>query len=133
MIISEDHGGLGFSVQAQSEVVSILSTRSIALAVTVMVPNSLGPGELLHRFGTKAQQDYYLPRLASGEEIPAFGLTGPYAGSDAASMRDTGIVWCGLAIVRDDQNVSGQSADIGSFIADLSDQFGKPVRRLVPC
>ncbi len=92
MIISEDHGGLGFSVQAQSEVVSILSTRSIALAVTVMVPNSLGPGELLHRFGTKAQQDYYLPRLASGEEIPAFGLTGPYAGSDAASMRDTGIV-----------------------------------------
>ena len=70
MIIGEEHGGLGFSVQAQSEVVSILSTRSIALAVTVMVPNSLGPGELLHRFGTKEQQDYYLPRLASGEDIP---------------------------------------------------------------
>ncbi len=92
MIIGEEHGGLGFSVQAQSEVVTILSTRSIALAVTVMVPNSLGPGELLHRFGTKEQQDYYLPRLASGEDIPAFGLTGPYAGSDAASMRDAGVV-----------------------------------------
>jgi len=70
----------------------MLSTRSLAVAVTVMVPNSLGPGELLHRFGTEAQKDHYLPRLARGEEIPAFGLTGPYAGSDAASMRDTSIV-----------------------------------------
>ncbi|MFT5449045.1 MAG: acyl-CoA dehydrogenase [Gammaproteobacteria bacterium] len=92
MIIEEAHGGLGFSAQAQSDVVSMLSTRSLAVAVTVMVPNSLGPGELLHRFGTEAQKDHYLPRLARGEEIPAFGLTGPYAGSDAASMRDTGIV-----------------------------------------
>ena len=92
MIIDEAHGGLGFSAQAQSDVVSMLSTRSLAVAVTVMVPNSLGPGELLHRFGTEAQKDHYLPRLARGEEIPAFGLTGPYAGSDAASMRDTGIV-----------------------------------------
>lgn len=92
MIIEKEHGGLGFSTQAQSEVVSILASRSIALAVTVMVPNSLGPGELLHRFGTGEQKDYYLPRLAKGEEIPAFALTGPHAGSDAASMRDKGIV-----------------------------------------
>ena len=92
MIIEEKYGGLGFCAQAQSEIVSILSTRSLTAAVTVMVPNSLGPGELLHRFGTEAQKEYYLPRLARGDEIPAFGLTGPYAGSDAASMRDTGIV-----------------------------------------
>ena len=92
MIIDEEHGGLGFSAQAQSEVVSILSTRSLTAAVTVMVPNSLGPGELLHRFGTEEQKAHYLPRLARGEEVPAFALTGPYAGSDAASMRDVGIV-----------------------------------------
>lgn len=92
MIIDEAHGGLGFSTQAQSEIVSIISSKSLALGVTVMVPNSLGPGELLHRFGTQSQKEHYLPRLAIGEEIPAFALTGPYAGSDAASMRDNGVV-----------------------------------------
>ncbi len=92
MLIPEEEGGLGFSTQGQSEVVSLLASRSITLAVTVMVPNSLGPGELLHLFGTKEQKNYYLPRLAKGEEIPAFALTGPFAGSDAASMRDSGIV-----------------------------------------
>lgn len=95
MIIDRRYGGLDFSTQAQSEIVSILASRSLSLAVTVMVPNSLGPGELLHRFGTAKQKEYYLPRLAKGEEIPAFALTGPYAGSDAASMRDTGIVCTG--------------------------------------
>ena len=92
MLIPEDAGGLGFSTQAQSEIVSLLASRSLTLGVTVMVPNSLGPGELLHLFGTKDQKDYYLPRLAKGQEIPAFALTGPFAGSDAASMRDNGIV-----------------------------------------
>ena len=92
LIIDETHGGLGFSAQAQSEIVAILATRSLAVAVTVMVPNSLGPGELLHRFGTAEQKNHYLGRLAKGEDIPAFALTGPYAGSDAASMRDVGVV-----------------------------------------
>jgi len=92
MIIPKSYGGLGFSSYAHSEVIRKLSTRSICAACTAMVPNSLGPGELLIKFGTKAQQDYWLPRLARGEEIPCFGLTSPEAGSDAASMIDTGVV-----------------------------------------
>ena len=92
MIIPKQYGGLGFSAYAHSEVIRKISTRSICGAVTAMVPNSLGPGELLHRFGTKEQQDYWLPRLAEGSEIPCFGLTSPEAGSDAASMTDTGVV-----------------------------------------
>lgn len=92
MIIPKEFGGLGFSPYAHSEVVRKISTRSIAAAVTVMVPNSLGPGELLMRFGTIEQQQRWLPRLADGRDIPCFGLTSPEAGSDAASMVDTGIV-----------------------------------------
>ncbi|HEX3859141.1 MAG TPA: acyl-CoA dehydrogenase [Pseudolabrys sp.] len=92
MIIPKQYGGLGFSAYAHSEVVRKLSSHSITAAVTAMVPNSLGPGELLLQFGTKAQQDYWLPRLANGSEIPCFGLTSPEAGSDAASMIDSGIV-----------------------------------------
>lgn len=92
MIIPKQYGGLGFSAYAHSEVIRKLSSRSICAAVTAMVPNSLGPGELLMQFGTKEQQDYWLPRLAKGEEIPCFGLTSPEAGSDAASMIDSGIV-----------------------------------------
>lgn len=92
MIIPKEFGGLGFSPYAHSEVVRKISTRSIAAAVTVMVPNSLGPGELLMRFGTREQQERWLPRLADGRDIPCFGLTSPEAGSDAASMVDTGII-----------------------------------------
>jgi acyl-CoA dehydrogenase len=92
MIIPKRYGGLGFSATAHSEVIRKLSTRSLTAAVTAMVPNSLGPGELLLHFGTKAQQDYWLPRLAAGEEIPCFALTSPEAGSDAASMIDSGVV-----------------------------------------
>lgn len=95
MIIPKAQGGLGFSAQAHSAVVAKISTRSIAAAITVMVPNSLGPAELLLRYGTEAQKRHYLPRLASGEEIPCFGLTGPEAGSDAASIPDYGIVCYG--------------------------------------
>jgi acyl-CoA dehydrogenase len=95
MIIPKKYGGLGFSAYAHSEVVRKVSTRSITAAVTVMVPNSLGPGELLHQFGTKAQQDHWMPRLADGREVPAFGLTSPEAGSDAAAMQDTGVVTMG--------------------------------------
>lgn len=92
MIIPKEHGGLGFSAYAHSEVVRTVSTRSIAAAVTIMVPNSLGPGELLLQFGTDAQRSHWLPRLADGREISCFSLTSPHAGSDAASMIDTGVV-----------------------------------------
>lgn len=92
MIIPKQYGGLGFSAYAHSEVIRKLSSRSLSAAVTAMVPNSLGPGELLMQFGTEAQLDYWLPRLARGEEIPCFGLTSPEAGSDAASMIDSGVV-----------------------------------------
>jgi len=92
MIIPVEYGGLGFSAIAHSEVVMKISSRSITAAVTVMVPNSLGPGELLHRYGTEAQKDHYLPRLAAGDEIPCFALTGPEAGSDASAIPDIGIV-----------------------------------------
>ncbi|MDO5667859.1 MAG: acyl-CoA dehydrogenase [Alcaligenaceae bacterium] len=92
MIIPKSYGGLEFSAYAHSQVVAHLSTRSSALSVTVMVPNSLGPAELLMQYGTEQQKDYYLPRLARGEEIPAFALTSPWAGSDAASIPDYGVV-----------------------------------------
>ena len=92
MIIPKRYGGREFSAYAHSQVVMKLSTRCSAAAVSVMVPNSLGPAELLLHYGTDAQKDYYLPRLARGEEIPAFALTNPHAGSDAASIPDTGIV-----------------------------------------
>ena len=92
MIIPKKYGGLEFSAYAHSEVVTKLSTRSSALAVSVMVPNSLGPAELLLHYGTEAQKDYYLPRLAKGVDVPAFALTSPWAGSDAASIPDYGVV-----------------------------------------
>ena len=103
MIIPKEYGGLGFSAFAHSEVIARLSTRCSALAVSVMVPNSLGPGELLVHYGTQEQKDYYLPRLADGREIPAFALTSPWAGSDAAAIPDSGIVcrgeWQGEEVI----------------------------------
>ena len=96
MIIPKAYGGLEFSAFAHSEIVRFISTRSVAAAVTVMVPNSLGPGELLHMFGTTDQKDHWLPRLASGEELPAFGLTSNEAGSDASAMLDDGVVEKGV-------------------------------------
>jgi acyl-CoA dehydrogenase len=95
MIIPKEYGGLGFSAYAHSQVVQKLSTRSGTVAVTVLVPNSLGPGELLLHYGTPEQKRYYLPRLAKGLEIPCFALTNPKAGSDAASIPDVGIVCWG--------------------------------------
>lgn len=93
MLIPAEHGGLGFSAYAQSCVVAKIATRSISAAVTVMVPNSLGPGELLYHYGTEEQKDFWLPRLADGTEIPCFGLTGPEAGSDASAVPDFGEVY----------------------------------------
>lgn len=95
MIIPQRYGGLGFSAYAHSQVVRKIASRSATAAVTVMVPNSLGPGELLLEFGTDDQKTRWLPRLADGREIPCFCLTSPQAGSDAASMTDTGIVCYG--------------------------------------
>jgi acyl-CoA dehydrogenase len=92
MIIPKRYGGLEFSALAHSCVVMKLASRSITGAVTVMVPNSLGPAELLLQYGTEEQKNFYLPRLARGEEVPCFALTGPEAGSDAASMPDTGVI-----------------------------------------
>ncbi len=92
LIIPPAYGGLGFSALAHSDVVMKIASRSITAAVTVMVPNSLGPGELLLKYGTEQQKAYYLPRLADGREIPCFALTAPEAGSDASAIPDQGIV-----------------------------------------
>ena len=92
MIIPKKYGGLGFSALAHSAVVLKLATRSNALSVSVMVPNSLGPAELLLHYGTEEQKNHYLPRLARGLEVPCFALTSPEAGSDAASIPDYGVV-----------------------------------------
>ncbi len=92
LIIPREHGGKGFSALAHSEIAMKLSSRSGDLGSTVIVPNSLGPAELLMRYGTAPQREYYLPRLARGEEIPCFALTGVWAGSDAGSIPDTGVV-----------------------------------------
>ena len=95
MIIPREYGGLGFSAYAHSQVITKLSTRSATAAVTVLVPNSLGPGELLLHYGTEAQKRHYLPRLAKGIDVPCFALTNPNAGSDAASIPDYGLVCWG--------------------------------------
>lgn len=92
MIISQEFGGLGFGHFAHAAVVTRIATVNVAAAVTVMVPNSLGPGELLQHYGTDAQKQHYLPRLADGRDLPCFGLTSPYAGSDAASIPDRGVL-----------------------------------------
>ena len=92
MIIPKEYGGLGFSAAAHSAVITKISSRSVTASVTVMVPNSLGPAELLLHYGTEDQKRHYLPRLARGEDIPAFALTEPEAGSDATSQKSEGIV-----------------------------------------
>src|SRR5579872_4614162 len=103
MIIPKKCGGLEFSAYAHSCVLVKIASRSATASSTVAVPNSLGPAELLNHYGTQEQKDYYLPRLARGEEVPCFALTGPRAGSDAASIPDTGVVckgmWQGREIV----------------------------------
>lgn len=140
MIVPKEYGGLGFSARAQSEVVAMLASHSTTLCVTVMVPNSLGPAELLAHYGTEKQKTYYLPRLARGEEIPCFALTEPNAGSDAGSITSSGEVFkgedgklyvklnwdkryitlaavstlIGLAVkLKDPQNLLGKGKDVG--------------------
>jgi acyl-CoA dehydrogenase len=140
LIIPEEYGGLGFSASANSAVVAKLGARSQVLGITVMVPNSLGPAELLIHYGTQAQKDHYLPRLATGEDLPAFALTEPQAGSDAGAISSHGEVFrgddgelyvrlnwrkryitlaaistvLGLAFkMRDPDNLLGQGTDLG--------------------
>ena len=96
LIIPEEYGGKHFSAYAQSRIMSKIASRSGTAAVTAMVPNSLGPGELLVKYGTEEQRKRWLPGLAKGTEIPCFGLTGPEAGSDAGSIPDLGIVCKGM-------------------------------------
>lgn len=95
LLIPKEYGGLGFSAEAKSRIIAKLSSRSGTLGITVMVPNSLGPAELLLHHGTQEQRDHWLPRLARGEEIPCFALTEPNAGSDAGSMTSRGEVFKG--------------------------------------
>jgi acyl-CoA dehydrogenase len=103
MIIGKQYGGLGFSAYAHSCVLVKLAGRSVTCASTVAVPNSLGPAELLNHYGTEEQKNHYLPRLARGQDIPCFALTGPRVGSDAAAIPDTGIVcrghWQGREVI----------------------------------
>ncbi|HET6586481.1 MAG TPA: acyl-CoA dehydrogenase, partial [Oleiagrimonas sp.] len=103
MIIPKKYGGLQFSALAHSAVLQKLASRSMTVASTVAVPNSLGPAELLLHYGSDEQKDYFLPRLADGREIPCFALTGPTAGSDATSIPDYGIVckgeWQGASVL----------------------------------
>ncbi len=92
MMIPKQYGGLGFSQYAHGRIAAMLYSCSVTVATSVGVPNSLGPGELLVHYGTEEQKQYYLPRLAKGEDIPCFALTGPEAGSDAGAMPDIGVV-----------------------------------------
>lgn len=103
MIIPNEYGGLGFSALAHHKVIQKLASISSVVSSTVGVPNSLGPGELLMHYGTDEQKRHYLPRLADGREVPCFALTGPFAGSDATSIPDFGIVcegqWQGAQVL----------------------------------
>ena len=91
-LIDEKYGGIKLSVNELSDILTKITTVDPALGVIVMVPNSLGPGELITLYGTNAQKNYYLPKLSNGEMIPCFGLTGPNNGSDATGNIDKGVV-----------------------------------------
>ena len=92
LVISKEYGGMGFSAYAHSEIVKRVAVKSLSAAITIMVPNSLGPGELIQKYGTQDQKDLYLKKLAQGKEVPCFALTGPLTGSDATNMPDKGVV-----------------------------------------
>ena len=92
MIIDKTYGGHKLSIDEQSRILTKISAYNPSLGVSIMVPNSLGPGELIQHYGTEKQKEYFLPKLAKGEFIPCFGLTGPNNGSDATGAIDTGII-----------------------------------------
>jgi acyl-CoA dehydrogenase len=126
MIIPKHYGGLEFSAYAHSCVLAKVASRSTTCSSIVAVPNSLGPAELLNHYGTQAQKDYYLPRLARGAEIPCFALTGPRAGSDAASLPDTGVVCRGV------WPADGQGESHGQEVLGLRLNFSKRYITLAP-
>jgi acyl-CoA dehydrogenase len=113
MIIPKEHGGLGFGHYAHACVITRVASVDIAAAVTIMVPNSLGPAELLLRYGTEAQKQHYLPRLADGRELPCFALTSPYAGSDAASIPDVGVL--------EEREIDGRK--VRGFVVDFDKRY----------
>ncbi len=144
LAIPREHGGLGFSALALSTIFGKIASRSLALSAVVLIPNSVGPGELLLEHGTPEQKEFYLPRLARGDEIPCFALTEPEAGSDAASLRSEGVLFrsgdgrlairlnwskryitlapvatlLGLAFrLRDPENLLGKGEDVGITVA----------------
>ncbi len=123
LVIDKKYGGKGFSARAHSEIVLKIASRTGVGSVTVMVPNSLGPGELLHHYGTQAQKDQYLPGLAKGKEIPCFALTEPQAGSDATTLSSTGVV--GKKMI-DGQEVLGMTLNFNKRYITLA-----PVATLV--
>jgi acyl-CoA dehydrogenase len=96
LTIDKAYGGLGFSPLAHSHIITMISSRSSSVGISVMVPNSLGTGEFIQQYGTQAQKTHYLPKLVTGEEIPAFALTSTTAGSDAGNLPDTGVVCKGV-------------------------------------
>ena len=104
LVISKEYGGHAFSTLAHSSIITKVASRSLSTAISIMVPNSLGPAELLTHYGTQEQKNYYLPRLARGEEIPCFALTEPLAGSDAANIQNHGVICKGRY---NDQEVLG--------------------------
>lgn len=132
MLISKQWGGLGFSAYAQSCVVTKIASRSLAASVTVMVPNSLGPGELLMHYGTQEQKEDMLPKLANGEWIPCFGLTGPEAGSDAGAIPDTGVICMGE---HDGEQVLGMRLNFSKryiTLAPIADVVGLAIKLYDP-
>ena len=138
MIVPKEYGGLGFSALAHADVIAKLSTRSVTAGITVMVPNSLGPAELLIHYGTEEQKKHWLPKLASGEVVPCFGLTEPPAGSDAGAIQATGVLfkgddgrikikmnwnkrWITLAAISDVLGIAFKLKDPDGLIGDKED------------
>ncbi len=115
MIIPKEYGGLGFSAYAHSCVIQKLASRSVPLAITAMVPNSLGPAELLMHYGTQKQRDYYLPRLAVGKDLPCFALTEPMAGSDATSITSNGVLFEEDGVIKIRLNWNKRYITLGAY------------------
>ncbi len=128
MIIPKRYGGPGILAYAHSCVLLKIASRSATASSTIAVPNSLGPAELLLHYGTDAQKNHYLPRLARGDDIPCFALTGPRAGSDAASIPDTGIVckgpWRGAEVVGVKLNFSKRYITLAPVATVIGLAFG---------
>lgn len=144
LVIPEEYEGLGLSAYDHAEIVARIGTFTLPGALTVMVPNSLGPGELLAHYGTQQQKDYFLPRLANGVDIPCFGLTEPNAGSDAAGIQTTGVVFKGED-GKPQIKINGQkryitlSGDVGTLIGlairleDPENLLGKGAQPGITC